>query len=270
MMFLMNISKLTITEIRALIKESLANGAVAEDLLCAVASDPRQGVQKIHKEIQRKQQQQAMEELRLANMYTYEKELIAQGKQYLAGVDEVGRGPLAGPVVAAAVILPWGIKLYGLNDSKKVTKTKREQLTLLIKEKAVAWAIGTATVEEIARLNIYHASVLAMSRAVDSLTTMPDHLLIDAVKIPQLNLPQTPIIGGDGQSASIAAASIIAKTYRDQLMDEYHQIYPQYGFDKHKGYPTPEHLQALKEHGPAPIHRVSYGPVAELLQQQIF
>lgn len=267
----MEISKLTISEIRALVKEHLTSGTIAEDeLFQAVANDPRLGVQKIHKEIQRKQHQQIVEENRLAKMFIYENELITQGKQYLAGVDEVGRGPLAGPVVAAAVILPVGVKFYGLNDSKKVAKTKREQLTQLIKNAAISWAIGTASVEEIADLNIYHASVLAMARAVTNLITVPDHLLIDAVNIPQLDLPQTPIIGVDGYSASIAAASIIAKTYRDELMEECHQLYPQYGFNKHMGYPTPEHLQALKKHGPSPIHRVSYGPVADLLQQKIF
>ncbi|MEG6615318.1 ribonuclease HII [Peptococcaceae bacterium 1198_IL3148] len=266
----MDISKLTITEIKKIIKEHQASGVIADDLLAAVASDARQGVQKIHKEIIKKQQQLAAEESRLAQLFNYERELIAQGKQYLAGVDEVGRGPLAGPVVAAAVILPHNIKLYGLNDSKKLTKAKREQLTQLIKGTALCWAIGTASTEEIAKVNIYQASVLAMARAVEGLTTVPDHLLIDAVKIPQLTIPQTPIIGGDGLSASIAAASIIAKTHRDQLMDDYHRSYPQYGFDKHKGYPTPEHLQALKQHGPSPIHRMNYGPVAELLQQNLF
>ena len=183
----------------------------------------------------------------------------------VCGVDEAGRGPLAGPVVAAAVILDPENPIAGLNDSKKLSAKRREALAIEIRAKALAWAVSEASVEEIDQINILQASLLAMQRAVRSLTIAPERALIDGNRCPELPCPAEAIIGGDGKVASIAAASILAKTVRDAGMLELHQRYPQYGFDRHMGYPTALHLAALQEHGVSPIHRRSYAPVARLL-----
>jgi ribonuclease HII len=183
----------------------------------------------------------------------------------VCGVDEAGRGPLAGPVVAAAVILDPENPIAGLNDSKKLSAKRREALAIEIRAKALAWAVSEASVEEIDQINILQASLLAMQRAVRSLTIAPERALIDGNRCPELPCPAKAIVGGDGKVASIAAASILAKTVRDAGMLELHQRYPQYGFDRHMGYPTALHLAALQEHGVSPIHRRSYAPVARLL-----
>jgi ribonuclease HII len=180
-------------------------------------------------------------------------------------VDEAGRGPLAGPVVAAAVILDPANPIAGLNDSKKLSAKRREALAIEIRAKALAWAVSDASVEEIDQINILQASLLAMQRAVRSLPIAPERALIDGNRCPELPCPAKAIVGGDGKVASIAAASILAKTVRDAGMLELHQRYPQYGFDRHMGYPTALHLAALQEHGVSPIHRRSYAPVARLL-----
>ena len=195
-----------------------------------------------------------------------ERAALLQPPEGLAcGVDEAGRGPLAGPVVAAAVILDPARPIEGLNDSKKLSAKRREILVVEIRSKALAWAIAEASVEEIDRINILQASLLAMQRAVVALSIRPSHALIDGNRCPQLDCPAQAIIGGDGLVASIAAASILAKTYRDAGMLELHAIYPQYGFDRHMGYPTAAHLAALREHGVSPVHRRSYAPVAKLI-----
>jgi ribonuclease HII len=180
------------------------------------------------------------------------------------GVDEAGRGPLAGPVVAAAVILDPDKPIVGLNDSKKLSAKRRASLAIEIRVKALAWAVAEASVEEIDRINILQASLLAMCRAVDGLALRPERALIDGNKCPPLDCPAEAIVGGDGKVASIAAASILAKTVRDAGMLALHAVYPVYGFDRHKGYPTAFHLQALRAHGPSPVHRRSYAPVAQL------
>lgn len=181
-----------------------------------------------------------------------------------AGVDEAGRGPLCGPVYAAAVILDPSRPIDGLNDSKKLSEKKREALAPLIRERALAWAIGIATVEEIDRLNILHATMLAMRRAVEGLVVPPDQVLIDGNRVPPgLAVPARAIVGGDASEAAISAASILAKTGRDHEMMALAALYPQYGIAKHKGYPTAEHLAALRIHGPSPIHRRSFAPVAQ-------
>ena len=182
------------------------------------------------------------------------------------GVDEAGRGPLAGPVVAAAVILDPTRPIEGLNDSKKLSAKRRAALAIEIRAKALAWGIAEASVEEIDRINILQASLLAMQRAVDALVIRPSQALIDGNRCPPLSCPARAIIGGDGLVASIAAASILAKTYRDSGMLELHALYPQYGFDRHMGYPTAVHLRALAEHGVSPVHRRSYAPVAKLIR----
>jgi len=192
--------------------------------------------------------------------------LLSQPEGLVCGVDEAGRGPLAGPVVAAAVILDPARPIAGLNDSKKLSAKRREALAIEIREKALAWAVAEASVEEIDRINILQASLLAMRRAVEALSTRPEHALIDGNRCPTaLSCTAEAIIGGDGKVASIAAASILAKTVRDAGMLELHATYPQYGFDRHMGYPTAVHLTALREHGVTPVHRRSYAPVAQLL-----
>ena len=188
-----------------------------------------------------------------------------QPEGLICGVDEAGRGPLAGPVVAAAVILDPRQPIDGLNDSKKLTAARREMLAVEIREKALAWAVAEASVQEIDRINILQASLLAMQRAVSGLSLMPEKALVDGNKCPVLACPVEAIVGGDGKLAAIAAATILAKTVRDALMQELHVLYPQYGFDRHKGYPTALHLAALREHGISPVHRRSYGPVAQLI-----
>ena len=182
----------------------------------------------------------------------------------VAGVDEAGRGPLAGPVVAAAVILDDHQPIAGLDDSKKLSAARRERLYDEIRAKALCCSIAEASVEEIDRLNILQASLLAMQRAVSGLSLVPEKALVDGNKCPVLACPVEAIVGGDGKLAAIAAASILAKTVRDALMQELHVRYPQYGFDRHKGYPTAFHLAALRAHGITPEHRKSYGPVAQL------
>lgn len=182
----------------------------------------------------------------------------------VAGVDEAGRGPLCGPVYAAAVILDPARPIDGLNDSKKLSEKKREALAPLIRERALAWAVGVATVEEIDRLNILHATMLAMRRAVEGLGVSPDEVLIDGNRVPPgLAVPARAIVGGDASEPAISAASILAKTDRDHEMMALAVRYPQYGIVRHKGYPTPEHLAALREYGPSPIHRRSFAPVAQ-------
>ena len=183
----------------------------------------------------------------------------------VCGIDEAGRGPLAGTVVAAAVILDPLRPIPGLNDSKKLSEKKRDALAVLIRERAVAWAVASASVEEIDRLNILHATLLAMQRAVASLTVRPTSAMVDGNRCPKLDIPSEAVVKGDGKIASIAAASILAKTVRDAEMRVLHAQYPMYGFDRHMGYPTAAHFQALESHGASPAHRRSLGPVAKQL-----
>ncbi|GFN23953.1 ribonuclease HII [Thermanaeromonas sp. C210] len=191
-------------------------------------------------------------------LYRLEEQLAARGIRYIAGVDEVGRGPLAGPVAAGAVILPPGFYLAELVDSKKLSPGRRKRLAVQIMEKSLAWAVGWASVLEIDCLNIAVASRLAMQRAVAGLAITPEHILVDAFYLPGINIPQTPLIAGDNLSASIAAAAILAKVARDKLMEDYDRVFPGYGFGRHKGYPTREHRAALAALGPTPIHRHSF------------
>jgi len=184
----------------------------------------------------------------------------------VAGVDEAGRGPLAGPVVAAAVILNPKKRILGLKDSKKLTAAQREELADLIRKKVLCYAIASASVEEIDEINILQASLLAMTRAVNALSIQPEHVYIDGNICPRdLLIPATAIIGGDDSEPCISAASILAKVERDKLMLDWHSVYPQYGFANHKGYGTKMHLTALAAHGITPIHRRSFAPVKELI-----
>jgi ribonuclease HII len=186
----------------------------------------------------------------------------------ICGVDEAGRGPLAGAVYAAAVILPAHYDLPGLNDSKKLTARRREVLFDLIQSCAVSWSVATASIEEIDELNILHATMLAMQRAVAGLAVVPDEALIDGNRVPKgLTVPGRAIIGGDALEATISAASILAKVSRDRDVETFEALYPGYGFAQHKGYPTAQHLEALKRLGPCPVHRKSFGPVIKAYAQ---
>lgn len=187
---------------------------------------------------------------------------------YIAGVDEVGRGPLAGPVITAAVILPHNYILPGLTDSKKVSHKKRVILAEAIKQQAVAWAIGEASIAEIDELNILHATMLAMQRAVNTLSPQPDKVLVDGNRTPDFSCPAQAIIGGDGIEPAISAASIVAKVTRDNMMQQYALQYPGYGLEQHMGYPTKQHIQALQELGVTAIHRTSFAPVKKVLNEQ--
>lgn len=186
-----------------------------------------------------------------------------------AGTDEAGRGPLAGSVVAAAVILDPNDQVMGLNDSKKLSEKKREALFEEIKSRALSWAIAEASVAEIDELNILHASMLAMRRAVEALEVTPGHVLVDGNRCPSLTLPATAVVGGDGLHECIGAASILAKVTRDRQMVAAHAQYPEYGFDRHKGYPTKAHRLALFEHGVTPLHRRSFAPVRAVIESLV-
>jgi ribonuclease HII len=238
---------------------------VPRGLLEALETDARRGVRDLAAKIRARRQSNRAEGQRLRQLLRYETELWERGFQFIAGVDEAGIGPLAGPVVSGAVILPRDYKLRELDDSKVVDQETRENLAREIKENAIAWATGVAQVEEIDQLNIYHAGLLAMRRAVECLTVPPHYILVDARTIPGCSVEQRGIICGDRLSASIAAASIIAKTTRDAMMIELDEKYPGYGFASHKGYSTPTHFKMLTELGASPIHRRSFRPVRQAL-----
>ncbi len=191
-------------------------------------------------------------------MLEFENMYKEQGYKAVCGVDEAGRGPLAGPVYAAAVIFPEDLVIDGINDSKKLSEKKREELFDVIKEKAIAYSIASATVEEIEKINILQASLLAMKRAVESLSVPADFVMVDGNKLPDLSVPCEAIVKGDARSQSIAAASILAKVSRDRVMKEYAKKYPLYGFEKHKGYASEVHRNAIMEYGPCEIHRMSF------------
>ena len=188
----------------------------------------------------------------------FEKEALAKGSKSVCGVDEAGRGPLAGPVCAAAVILPEGVIIDGVNDSKKLSEKKRESLFDVIREQALSYSIAYATVDEIEEINILNATMLAMRRAIDGLDIKADYAMIDGNKIPPLDIDAECIVKGDAKSMSIACASILAKVSRDRLLYKYAEEYPMYGFDKHKGYGTKVHREAILKYGPCPYHRKSF------------
>ncbi len=230
-------------------------------MINACLRDPRLGVQKLAERQLKLQKAQAVEEIRIQRMLIEERKLWQKGYLLLAGLDEAGRGPLAGPVVAAACILPAQFDLPGLNDSKLLTERKREKLYSQIQAQAISYALGSAEPAEIDALNILQAAKLAMQRAVVGLKVRPHYLLIDALTLPAVKLPQLPLQGGDRLSATIAAASILAKVSRDRLMIELDALYPGYAFSKNKGYGSREHMQSLRHLGPSPIHRKSFAPV---------
>ena len=240
------------------IKEKFANASIEqlEEVIALYKDDDRASVQKEIEKANKKIVALEKEKERIAGLWKYEKEYEAFG--YVCGIDEVGRGPLAGPVVAGAVILPKDCDILYINDSKKLSEKKREELYNIIMEKALAVGLGYASPERIDEINILQATYEAMREAIKKLSVSPDILLNDAVTIPEVSIKQVPIIKGDAKSISIGAASIIAKVTRDRLMVEYDKVFPEYGFASNKGYGSEAHINALKKYGPTPIHRKTF------------
>ena len=248
------------------IKEQLANIQRLDDpLLTELEQDSRSGVIQAIAKRKREIQKRLDEDERLEGMLAYEKECYARGMELIAGVDEVGRGPLAGPVVAAAVILPKACKIPGLNDSKKIPKSKHKEIYEAVLQNAIAIGIGVKDNQVIDQVNIYEATKLAMMEAIGQLEPQPQHLLIDAMRL-DLPISQTSIIKGDANSLSIAAASIVAKVTRDQMMEEFDKEYPGYDFAQNAGYGTAKHLAGLDKLGVTPIHRRSFEPVKSMCE----
>ena len=247
-------NQLSMSEIKAIYQA--ASEEMLPDFISRFIADERKSVQALVEKADKRLLALEKEKERIYQMSSYEREYA--DCEYICGIDEAGRGPLAGPVVAAAVILPKDCDILYLNDSKKLTAKKRDELFDIIKEKAVAYGVGFATPERIDEINILQATYEAMREAVNKLEIVPDILLNDAVTIPGLSMRQVPIIKGDAKSVSIAAASILAKVTRDRLMMEYDSLMPQYGFASNKGYGSAMHIQALEEYGATPIHRKSF------------
>ncbi|PLS16658.1 ribonuclease HII [Bacillus sp. M6-12] len=258
-------AELSIKEISAM----LANVSLPSDpFFLECTKDKRKGVQELVQKWNRQHDKVRLEKERFETMLFYENELRTQGFQYISGIDEAGRGPLAGPVVASAVILPQDFYLPGLNDSKQLTEVQKNKFYEIIRTEALGMGIGILNSEEIDRYNIYQASKKAMLASIAGLSISPDYLLIDAMEL-DVPMPQKSLIKGDAKSISIAAASVIAKVTRDRMMKEYAKKYPQYGFEKNMGYGTPHHLEALKKYGPCPWHRMSFAPVADSVKTQL-
>jgi ribonuclease HII len=242
-----------------------ARGARRRRLLDALCADRRAGAQRLAEAQARALRERRAEARRIRRLLARRRALFAAGARFVAGVDEVGVGPLAGPVVAAAVVLPERIDLPGLDDSKRLPRAARERLAAAIRAQAVACAVAEVSAAEIDAQDILRAAQEAMRRAVAALPVRPDHALVDGRAVPGLACPQTPLVGGDARDASIAAASIVAKVHRDARMRELDRGHPGYGLARHMGYPTAAHLAALRRLGPSPIHRLSFAPVRELL-----
>jgi ribonuclease HII len=270
------VKELSIDEIR----ERYSDQPVSAHVLARLQRDPRQGARRLYQSLKKRYDHEREQRLRLQAMRHFELVLWKSGVRDIAGVDEVGVGPLAGPVVAAAVVFPPDTEIEGVDDSKKLDPPTRVVLAGEIRAKAAGIGIGVAEVDEIDRINIYHAALLAMRRAVEALPRPPQHVLVDARTVPGVNVPQNMFNKGDGINFSIAAASIIAKTERDAMMDGLDREYPGYGFAAHKGYATSEHRAALSRLGPSPIHRMSFpvihemrgefSPLFYLLKQQLY
>jgi ribonuclease HII len=255
--------RLSLADLRARYVD--AGQALPAAVEAALAADGRPGAQAILAAVARRRRANRSEGQRLRTMLRYENALWRAGVTYVAGVDEAGMSPLAGPVAAAAVIFASGTRIPEVDDSKRLTREARERLAPVIRERAVAWAVAYAEVDEIDCINIYWAGLAAMRRAVEALVPAAEHLLIDARKLRDVALPQHNIIKGDTKSLSIAAASILAKTARDARMRSFDELYPGYGFAQHKGYPVSAHFRALRRLGVCPIHRRSFAFVRELL-----
>lgn len=259
----MDFAALSIAELR----ERFVDGgrSLSEECEAALELDPRAGAREVLRLVRKRRAGNRAEGQRLRHLLRYEGELWDQGVVHVAGVDEAGMAPLAGPVVAAACILPRDYRPRGVDDSKQLDAKERARLGADIRRNAICFFVARAEVDEIDGLNIYRAGLLALTRAVRGLGQAPGHVLVDARKLPELGIPHTPIIHGDALSLTIAAASILAKTARDALMAELDAAHPGYGFARHKGYPTAEHFDALKRLGACPVHRRSFQPVREAL-----
>ena len=255
-------AKLSIKEIKAVLSEITDQ---ADARLGELRQDERKGVQTAIKSWERQFAKKEARRQQFVAMQSFERDCFEKGFQYIAGVDEVGRGPLAGPVVACAVILPKDIEDLGFDDSKKLSAAKRQEVFALIQEKALAIGVGVMDNHVIDDVNIYQATKLAMIKAIEELKVQPDYLLLDAMQL-DLDLPQEAIIKGDAKSISIAAASIVAKEIRDQMMADYDREFPGYDFSSNAGYGTKNHLSGLDSQGPCPIHRKSFAPVAKFFQ----
>ncbi|MDY6085003.1 MAG: ribonuclease HII [Dialister sp.] len=253
---------MTISEIQGL----LMADQVPDDVMRTLLADPRKGVQTAIAAYFRRQQRDVAERLRVEAMYETESAFYRQGKKLVAGVDEVGRGPLAGPVTVAAVILPPHWFQAGLNDSKQVSPKKREEIAERIAKEAVAVSIASTEPEEIDSLNIYEATLFTMYKALKGLSMKPEAVIVDAMPL-HLGLPVVSLTHGDEKSASVAAASIVAKVYRDRLMAVYGKEYPEYGFEQNKGYGTAEHMDAIRRYGITRLHRKSFEPVKSMIYE---
>lgn len=257
------IKKLSLKQVQTLINER--GPEMYSAVISALQDDPRSGAQKLVRFCRERQAEWRQEQDRLVRMYGYERQVRAMGYKLVAGVDEAGRGPLAGPVVAAAVILPGDLLLPGLDDVRRLSARRRQELYEEIQLRATAIGIGMVQPEGIDESSVLLATYDAMGRAVQRLTVQPDYLLIDTYHLPGATAPQSAVVGGDALSCSIAAASVIAKVARDEYMIEMDKVYPQYGFAHHKGYGTAEHRAALEQYGPCPIHRKATGNLREFV-----
>ncbi len=251
-----NFEKLTVKEIDKRIKEMPLQKS--KDYISILINDSRKSVKKLALTLKKKYDRFLKEKTKVAQLRYYENNLKEKGYKLIAGIDEAGRGPLAGPVVAAAVILPHSIYIDGIDDSKKLSSQKRENLFQIIREKALSIGVGIIDNVKIDQVNILCATKMAMAEAIKKLSLGPEYLLIDALKLPDINIKQMSIIKGDSKSISIAAASIIAKVTRDKIMDQYNEVYPEYGFEHHKGYPTKQHYFNIQRYGLTAIHRKSF------------
>jgi ribonuclease HII len=257
-----SLDRLSIEEIRE--RYARADEPVSPQALNKLKRDPRQGVRQLYSALKKRYEREFSERTRLDAMLNFERVLWRAGVQHIAGVDEVGMGPLAGPVIAAAVVFAPHTELPGIDDSKRLDLEQRADAERRIRAVALGIGIGRAEVEEIDTVNIYHAGLLAMRRAIEALPMRPQHVLVDARSVPGVDVPQNCFNKGDGINFSIAAASIVAKMHRDRLMDELARSYPAYGFERHKGYSTPEHQAAIRSVGPCAIHRKSFTYIREL------
>lgn len=263
----MDVSRLSIAEIKQLL-QSAPPGKV-KPILAALAGDERAGVAGLIKSFQYRRDWERRERARLRRLMKYESDLTERGFNLVAGADEVGRGALAGPLVAAAVILRSDARITGINDSKKLNPAQRERLVDEIKAVAVAWAIGETSHEEIDTLGLQPANMAALARAVGGLEPEPDFIICDGFKLKYGRVPSMALIKGDSLSQTVAAASILAKVYRDNLMRDHHAVHPDYGFNINKGYATAGHIEAIKKTGPCVLHRRSFYPVSEIYKDQL-
>lgn len=248
------LNDLTIKQIQELVDEEGLN----KDLLNKLKQDPRKGVKRILQNAIIKEETIQKAREKSIQLMSFENKIWAKGYEYIGGIDEAGRGPLAGPLVSACVILPKGLVIEGIDDSKKLSASKRQFFYNMIKDKAISIGLAIIDPTRIDEINIYKATLEAMQEAVYACNTRPQYLLIDAMELDNVPIPQESIISGDSRSQSIAAASIIAKVTRDRIMNELSIIYPEYGFEKHKGYGTKAHIEAIKKLGLAPVHRRSF------------